>query len=173
MLLGGLVVIITMSISIERNDNIGVSGNSVYANIFRYLGEMWPNLGLEYWDRVNIHPYGELLFNSFNSHSGNDNTTWFFKTGVHTWWFYTILGRLYVEYGKLIALIIIFAIATIIRSYLKRKEFYLYNMGIVVFIYNFCISSLFNLIIITPIDLFCLIALIILSHILKSKRAKI
>lgn len=163
------IIIITAFISIERNEGIGVTGSTPLQNVFRYLGEMWPNLGLEYWNRVEVHPYGEFLFSSFDLSGQNVSTKWFFKTGVHTWWFFTILGILYFEYGKIIAMLIIVFLAILIRMFLKKKTFQLCDMGLIVFIYNFCVSSLFGISLNNPISLFSLVSLIILYRLLKPK----
>ncbi len=163
------IILVTLSISIERNDNIGGGNVAVAENILRYLGEMWPNLGLEYWDRVHVHPYGELLY-SYLVPSNQDLTVeWFYKTGAHTWWFFTILGRLYFEYSKFLSIVIILFLALIIRKFMSKKTYRLCDMGIIIFIYNFCVGSLFNLTLIDPVTLFSLMALIVLSWILKPK----
>lgn len=164
-----LLIFVTSQITVERFDDRNFTP---FESIVRYLGEMWPNLGLEIWDKVNIHPNGEFLFSTFN---GDDSQIqkWFYKTGVHTWWFYTIVGRLYFEYGKLLTIIIIISLGIMIRQYLSRKTFYLCHMGVVVFIFNFCVSNLFNLTIVNPIDLGSLLITLIIARYLRPRTKNI
>lgn len=162
-----LIVILTMSITTER---FGESNVTVFDSILRYLGEMWPNLGYEYWDRVNEHPYGEFLFSTFGPNEDKIRIYWFYKTGVHTWWFFTILGRLYFEYGKFLAVLIILFIGSIIKKILDKKLYYLADIGFIVFLYNLCVSSLFNFIIIRPVEIFGLAMMYIFSLFLRPKK---
>lgn len=170
LLLLSCIIVITASITVERNEGIGGGRVSPIMNTLRYLGEMWPNLGLEYWNRVNIHPYGELLFSSFGNSNDDIGVDWFYKTGAHTWWFFTILGRLYFEYGKLIAICIILLIALYIHKFFDKRKFQLCDMGLVVFIYNFCVASLFTFSLDNPITIFGLIMIILFSKALKTKK---
>lgn len=162
-----LIFILTMSITTER---FGESNVTVFDSILRYLGEMWPNLGYEYWDRVNEHPYGEFLFSTFGPNEDKIRIYWFYKTGVHTWWFFTILGRLYFEYGKFLAVLIILFIGSIIKKILDKKFYYLADIGFIVFLYNLCVSSLFNFIIIRPVEIFGLAMMYIFSLFLRPKK---
>lgn len=165
--MASLIIIVTISITDER---FGESNMTVWNSILRYLGEMWPNLGYEYWGHVNEHPYGEFLFSTFGPNEEKIRLYWFYKTGVHTWWFFTILGRLYFEYGKILSVLIIAFIAGIINVKLKKKKFYLADIGIIVFLYNLCVSSLFNFIIIRPVDMFGLVMMYIFSLFLRPKK---
>ena len=95
---------------------------------------------------------------------------WFYKTGVHTWWFFTILGRLYFEYGKLLAILIILCIGFYIRKVLNKKRYYLSDVGMIAFLYNLCVSSLFNFVIIRPVDIFGLVMMYSFSLLLRPKK---
>lgn len=164
-----LLIFVTSQVTVER---FGDRSFTPFESIVRYLGEMWPNLGLEIWDNVHTHPNGEFLFSTFSGNENDEILKWFNKTGVHTWWFYTIVGRLYFEYGKLWTITIILAAWAFIRIYFRRNKFYLCHIGIAVFLYNFCVSNLFNLTIINPIEMGSLFITIILATYLRPRTYK-
>ncbi len=169
-----IIILVTIYVSIDRNEGISSSTTSsatVSENIFRYFGEMWPNLGLELWDRMKEHPKGEMLFgNLSNETDPNITEKWYYKTNVHSWWFKTVLGRLYYEYGKLMAMLIIFSIAAVIRKFLNRRTYYLAHMGLIAYIFSFCTVCLFDFVSLSWLFIFELLSLILLYLILKPHR---
>ena len=165
----GISLLLVVMVMIT-NERFGESNITIWAFILRYLGEMWPNLGYEYWDRVNEHPYGDFLFSTFGNNEEDIRIYWFYTTGIHTWWTFTILGRLYFEYGKLLAILIILCIGFYIRKVLNKKRYYLSDVGMIAFLYNLCVSSLFNFVIIRPVDIFGLVMMYSFSLLLRPKK---
>lgn len=99
------------------------------SSIFRYFGESFPNLGLQYWDQVKHHPWGARLFpnllfddNYINLGSTNDTFSfWEMYTGVPVLYFKTFFGDLYIEFGTIIALLITFLLSFLMCKFLNIK----------------------------------------------------
>lgn len=98
------LAVLAFSITTMRND-MKKSNTTQIETMVRYLGESMPNVGWQYYDKVDRHPYGarffpELLYSKKISDS-RDNRFFYWSnyTGVNTAQLNTIWGDCYVEFG--------------------------------------------------------------------------
>lgn len=117
----------------------------VISHISRYFGESFPNLGLDIWENVKIHPMGERMYPEF---TGIDNSDlvgvakfghWDRTTGVRTWVFKTFFGDLYIEYGTVIALIAPIIISLLFYKGVSRIN--ITTISIIYFYFQICVYA--------------------------------
>lgn len=118
----------TITITISRFDSS--STESPIESIFRYLGEPFPNLGHLFWNKVCVHPMGGRMYPFIvtdyhkiteGQSLGELHDIWQWITGVPILNFKTIWGDFYVEFGTLIAMIVMVVYSSILNAYLKKN----------------------------------------------------
>lgn len=115
-------------------------------SILSYLGQMWPNANYEVWQQPAYFPMGKRLFPVFfGANTGLDSDDWFYLTGVKGWLFVTVWGTIYTEFGEYISMLFFLGIFLLFNILLNKKRLYVFEIGLVSYIYFFCFSSLFGL----------------------------
>lgn len=169
----------SLGISSERfeNSSVGVSGS-----IFRYFGEVFPNLGYQYWEEVQNYTLGARKFASYYSSffdsgkvlQGFDATFdyWSFFTGVDTALFKTVFGDLYIEFGTIGTFVFVLIFATIVHKLVKKYPINVYNIPLYYYYYAICSNLILDLAqIYTSITfLYTVIGILILSFWLNRKK---
>lgn len=108
-----LMAILFLIISVERMGD-RMSG---FDGILRYAGESFCNLGYEYWNLCLHHTGGLYTFGSFVN---TDKELLFLLSNVHTYWFATVYGYLFVDFGSYIPLFISLLFSLSMRFYLRN-----------------------------------------------------
>lgn len=118
-------------------------------SIYEYLGETFPVLGYEYWDKVNFTG-GKRLFSEFfslfdSSFKAGDKSDWYHYTGVRVDWFKTVYGDLYIEFGPVLPVIILFIIAFSFTIYLRKGSgVSCYRISVIYKYYSFSVGGIFG-----------------------------
>ena len=139
-----LVLYYSLDISISRS---AISGGNAYDGILRYFGEPFPNLGLQIWDQVKWHPFGQRFFPDeqglmSKGYIGADLAYyWGNLTGVKVWIFKTLYGDLYVEYGKVWGFVIPIVVSLLFKWYIKHRSLDFITIPVVYFYYQICVFS--------------------------------
>lgn len=144
---------ISMDISEERfqHTEMGTIGK-----IQRYFGEVFPNLGYQYWEHVKNYTLGARkfityysLFDDANSLNlqGFDETFsyWSFITGVDTALFKTVFGDLYIEFGTVGAICFSVVLSLILFMLTRKYPPSIYNIPIYYYYYAFCTNLIFDI----------------------------
>ena len=174
-----VLLIFSISISEERfqHTELGTTGS-----ILRYFGEVFPNLGYQYWDHVNNYTLGARKFGSYYSiltgvHfdlQGFDETFsfWSFYTGVDCALFKTVFGDLYIEFGTIGALTFAFIFFIIVFMLTKNHDLSIYNISFYYYYFAFCTNLIFDIgILYTSMNfLYVLIGIWILQNWLSRNR---
>lgn len=146
-----IIAIITIGISIARFDDsqLGTTGS-----IIRYFGEVFPNLGYLFWDKVEHFTYGARQFtNIFEYVTGQEVFEsiglterfefWSSYTGIPAHYFKTLFGDLYVEFGTYGALVFVTVLGAFAKMIL-RKGLTVTNFTFAFYYYCFCLNSILN-----------------------------
>lgn len=119
---GGFILLLLIAIFTEDRIQVRNSLDSPIEELTRYLGESYPNLGWEYYERVRENPNGRRFFPEFFNPNPEKLYTslvdgkfdyWTPKTGVRMELLKTFWGDWYVEFGMIgsfIAILLLFAI---------------------------------------------------------------
>lgn len=182
-LLCGILALILLSfsssISEERfqHTDIGTAGS-----VSRYFGEVFPNLGYQYWNEVRNYTMGARKFGSYYSLltginfnlQGFDETFsyWSFFTGVDCALFKTVFGDLYLEFGTIGALVFASVFSLGMFWLTKNSELSIYNLPFYYYYFAFCTNLIFDIgIIYTSTNfLYILIGIFILQKWLSKKK---
>jgi len=140
----------TIVISNERLETADASQNSKNS-IIRYMGEAYPNLSNQIWEKVRFHPMGIRMFPFFiptklqtGNSIGAQQEFWERITGVPMLNFKTIYGDFYIEFGPILAIVIISIISFMMNIFLKRKQIYLSDLPIIgVYLHILVLAPLF------------------------------
>lgn len=144
-----ILITVTAQITEERFGNN--LKRSAMNSIYEYLGETFPVLGYEYWGNIN-HTGGERLFSEFyrlfdDNLKNRDANYWYHLTGARMDWFKTLYGDLYVEFGPIIPVLILFIIAFLFTAYLRGGSgTSCERISVIYKYYSFCIAGLFGFI---------------------------
>lgn len=114
-------------------------------SILSYLGQMWPNANYEVWEHSSFHPMGKRLFPMIFGSTGFDSDDWFYVTDIKGWIFVTVWGTLYTEFGEYIPMLFFCGVYLLFNFMINKKDIFLYEVGLLSYIYFFCFSSLFGL----------------------------
>lgn len=142
-------------------------------SVARYFGECFPNLGLQFWNQVTMHPYGTRLFPyifgiEYNAESVQDGYAfWKTFTGVPVLIFKTIFGDLYIEFGLPIALAIILIIALIFYFFIGRGKIHFWKLALIYWYFDLIIQGIFGFNKDGWSNFIVLIAILIVSFIVK------
>lgn len=150
--LGATLLSFSMDISQERFENSSMGTNG---SILRYFGEVFPNLGYQYWDKVTNITYGARQFTSYFSIFFDFNSSiysgfnerfnyWSAITGVDTALFKTIFGDLYIEFGTIGALVFVTVLSFILERFTKTHTLSFYNMPLFYYYFAFCTNMIFD-----------------------------
>lgn len=147
---GTLIVLATYSLAISYSR----FGDSKEGNeqIFRYLGEPYPNLCFNVWNKDINHPYGKRYFprlttGSGKSFSGREDrfSYWERQVGIPMLNLKTIFGDLYVEFGTIGAFIVVGLWLFLIRFCIhKARGNPLALVVILYYAYDIVVYGLFN-----------------------------
>lgn len=143
-----LIGIYSVIISIARLSHS--DSETPLTGIARYFGECFPNLGLQFWDQVTLHPYGTRLFPylfgiEYSADSVQDGYAfWKSFTGVPVLIFKTIFGDLYIEFGTIIALIIIGVIFMIFTKFIGSGQIHFWKISIIYWYFDLIIQGIFG-----------------------------
>lgn len=173
--IGSLAIIMgifyALAISIAR------VGNSIYEtpleSIFRYFGEPFPNLGNLYWNKVELHPLGLRLFPyifgiEYEAESVQDGYRyWYDFTGVPVLNFKTIFGDLYIEFGEIIAMLIIAFISVSFMLFLGKKKISFWKIAIIFWYFEIVLQGIFGFVKEGKSNLIVFIAIILISVVVK------
>lgn len=174
-----LLFTFSSSISEERfqHTDIGTTGS-----VLRYFGEVFPNLGYQYWNEVNNFTMGARKFSSYYSLltginfnlQGFDETFayWSFFTGVDCALFKTVFGDLYLEFGTVGALIFASIFSLIMFRVTKNSELSVYNLPFYYYYFAFSTNLIFDIgIIYTSINfIYILVGIFILQKWMSKKK---
>lgn len=132
-------------ISLDRAENTEVSAMD---GIIRYFGEPFPNLVALYWDKINFHPMGTLMFGDFLPDvlpaywDPSERTKfWSDLIGAPTYNWKTFFGSLYLEFGSVIACAFTFGLSYIFKSVFKKLSVNLITLPLVYFYFQMCVFS--------------------------------
>lgn len=152
-------------------------GNSIYEtpfeSILRYFGEPFPNLGNLYWNKVEIHPFGIRLFPyifgiGYEADSVQDGYRfWYEFTGVPVLNFKTIFGDLYIEFGPIIAMIIIVILALSFNCFLGKNKISFWKIALVFWYFEMVLQGIFGFVKEGKSNFVVLIAIILISVVIK------
>ena len=173
-----LPYIISMS---EGRTEMG--NESSIGSIVRYLGEPFPNLGNVLWNKVNTFLEGRRMYPELFGYTVDGSESqydlfreWERVSGIPMLNYKTIYGDFYVEFGPVLALILIASIGILMNMYLRRRRLSFYQIPIYAYYIDVCSTA--------PLwfnrrntgDLLIVLQLIIFSYMLrkymKSKRIK-
>lgn len=168
-----ILIIVIAQITEERfGDNVK---RSAMNSIYEYLGETFPVLGYEYWGNIN-YTGGERLFSEFyrlfdGNVKGGDADYWYHQTGARMDWFKTLYGDLYVEFGPIIPIVILFVIALLFTAYLRNGSgCSCERISVIYKYYSFCVAGLFGFIGFSTIfDVFILILIFTTPYFIKKQ----
>ena len=110
----GVLLFYVLMISIYRAKG---DADVAIGRIFRYFGEPFLNLGLVYWNSTDVHTYGVRFFPKFVEFAGIElpdskygvdalREFWTRVYGVNMYYFKTLFGDLYMEFGVVGAFIV-------------------------------------------------------------------
>lgn len=144
---------ITMDISEERfeHTDLGTIGK-----IQRYFGEVFPNLGYQYWEHVKNHTFGARKFFTYYSLFTDSNglnlqgfdesfSYWSYITGVDTTLFKTVFGDLYIEFGTIGAICFSTILSLILFILTRKYPPSIYNIPFFYYYYAFCTNLIFDI----------------------------
>ncbi|TWV15117.1 oligosaccharide repeat unit polymerase [Bacteroidaceae bacterium HV4-6-C5C] len=144
-----MLIVVTTQITKERfDDNLK---RTAMDSVFEYLGETFPVLGYEYWNKAE-YTGGQRLFSDFfslfdNNFIPKDSDYWYHYTGVRLDWFKTIYGDLYIEFGPILPVIILFILAISFTAYLRSGSgVSCQRISVIYRYYSFCIGGIFGFI---------------------------
>lgn len=135
-----IIVIVVLQITTQRFEE---QSDVVWYSILDYMGQMFPNINYKIWNQVE-HPMGMRMFPALFGSKSFNNDYWFYQNNISGWLFSTLWGCLYIEFGKYVPLFILLVYYKIIRRYLRKNIFYIYDVVIIMYIYYIAFSSLFN-----------------------------
>ena len=97
------------------------------------------------WDHVEFHPMGERLFgiNDYGS-LGNFFEYWNIRLKVATECFKTLPIDLYIEFGKIGAIIFLLILSCIFKKIIGKDGIRIWNVGLAFWYYQLCISGIFS-----------------------------
>lgn len=137
----GILAFYAIAISVARTKG---DSDMAYERIFRYFGEPFVNLGLIYWDATDVHTYGLRFFPGAaklvglelpDAKYGIDAMREFWSKiyGVNMYYFKTLFGDLYLEFGVAGAFIVAGVLSGLAVLFKKVKNPLLYHF----FFYNY------------------------------------
>ena len=147
------IIMIVWGISIARfeSSDLGVSGS-----IFRYFGEVFPNLDFQYWNHVKNFTYGARHFSAIYSLFGSTQIQqlqglderfdyWSLYTGASAANFKTLFGDLYIEFNTIGAVFFVFILSVLMEIYIrKNKKLKLSNIILIYVYYCYCSNAILN-----------------------------
>lgn len=159
MIVGYILLLVTQNITDERfGDHMSTADN-----VFRYIGESYLNLGFEYWNYLQNHTYGLFVFGSLlNLPPGFDLYSYI---GVKTWWFTTMYGSFFIDFGPYIPIAIAFIVGKIVSWYIGDGRVTISSIGVFLFYFQFCYMVPFAYSF-DPFDMFILFSLIFVPKVL-------
>lgn len=130
MVLLGLFLVYSLAMTISRFEDSNVE--SPIESIFRYLGEPFPNLGSQFWDKVRMHPmgmrmYSTIMQNFFGIDSkaqslGDSHVYWQWVTGVPVLVYKTIWGDFYFEFGIFVGSLVMGIYVLLLWLFLRKSQ---------------------------------------------------
>lgn len=134
------VVLVTIT-----SDRVGADSEYIFNSFILYLGETFPNVLYRYWDHVEFHPMGERLFgiNDYGS-LGNFFEYWNIRLKVATECFKTLPIDLYIEFGKIGAIIFLLILSYIFKKVIGKDGIKIWSVGLAFWYYQLCISGIFS-----------------------------
>ena len=134
------VVLVTIT-----SDRVGADSEYIFNSFILYLGETFPNVLYRYWDHVEFHPMGERLFgiNDYGS-LGNFFEYWNIRLKVATECFKTLPIDLYIEFGKIGAIIFLLILSCIFKKVIGKDGIKIWSVGLAFWYYQLCISGIFS-----------------------------
>lgn len=167
LLIAVIVVFVVLNITFQRQSNSGTEMLAYYG-ILDYLGMMFPNIEYKIWGHV-THPMGARLFPSLVGTIPHDPDYWFDTCNIWGWLFPTLWGALYTEFGVIITMILVGSYYMVLRRYFKKKTYRIYDVPVVLFVYTFAFSSIFNLALTDSDYISFLLILLLVQYIKKTK----
>lgn len=151
-----LLVVITIFALNVSESRYGDSQNGTFFSIIRYFGEVFPNLGAQYWEKVQHFTYGARQFGDyllvltgtkFDVDAGLSNKFYFWSsfTGVDTALFKTLFGDLYLEFDVWGAIVFIVVFGTIINFYFSKRNLTMATLPLFFTYFCFCTNMLLDL----------------------------
>lgn len=123
------------------------SGNyDPLVTLYRYFGEPFPNLGIQIWGNVKYNPNGERIFSAFYPSHGFADTNvavdyWWGKIGVPVYYFKTIFGDFYMEFGTIKALLYIFGLSISFSYVLTKLRMNFVTLPLLYYYYQICVYA--------------------------------
>ncbi len=155
-----LFVIIFSIIGSER-----FSRHSGFDNVLRYFGESYLNLGFEFYNNLLQHTDGMFCFGTFIKN--NSVYSLHDLTGTNAWWFQTLYGCLYIDFGLFIPFLFPFILLICMRLLFSRhrKITKLGNVAIILFMFkqSYLIPFGFHL---SFLDMFFLLLMLLIPRFL-------
>lgn len=133
-----------------------------YESMARYSGESFLNLGYEYWNLCMQHTKGLITFGSFIP--GSKDLA-YYLSNVHTYWFATVYGYLFVDFGPYIPLLFAFLLSISINKFIK-KGFTISKLCLILYYYQLCYQIPFGWSF-NALDVFMVVSMIILPYIVS------
>lgn len=124
--------------------------------IFRYFGEPFLNLGLVYWNSTDVHTYGVRFFPKVlewvgglelpDSKYGAEGLRefWTHIYGVNMYYFKTLFGDLYMEFGVIGSYVVVIVLALVARFVKKLKNSFLCHFIMFYYARNVVIYGIFG-----------------------------
>lgn len=136
------VFIILMMIT---SDRVGTESEYIFNSFVLYLGETFPNITYRYWDHVTYHPMGERLFILRDYGSlGNFFDYWNIKLHINTECFKTLPIDLYIEYGKIGAVLFLIILSSVFKKIINNHGIKIWIVGLFFWYYQLCVSGAFS-----------------------------
>ena len=139
------IVFFTSQITEERFSDGAITP---IESVYRYLGETFPNLGYEYWDRAN-YTEGKRLFPDWytffdSNFRSRDADYWCYYTKTRVDYFKTLYGDLYVEFGPIVPFFLILFISLLMTKYIRGKTIGTEKIGLIYWYYSICTGGIFG-----------------------------
>lgn len=120
----------SLAMTISRFEDSNVE--SPLESIFRYLGEPFPNLGSQIWDKVRTHPMGLRMYSAViqnffgidsNAQSlGDSHVYWQWVTEVPVLVYKTIWGDFYLEFGAIVGSLVMGLFVLLLWLFLRKSR---------------------------------------------------
>lgn len=150
-------------------------------SMYRYLGEAFPNLGYEFWDRTKFTNGKRLFENVYASFTGDRDRGlgyWTSYSGTRIYYFKTLYGDLYIDFGVYVPVLICLVLSLLMKYYLKKKNISFSKIGFIYFYFTFSGGVIFGFLSFTTVmDLFIvasilLFSLIVRANVIRKKSSK-
>jgi oligosaccharide repeat unit polymerase len=123
---------------------LGENSDAVEYGIGQYAGESYINVVIDYWDKVKYHPMGERLFDPNRNSTSIFFDKWTAKTGVSMPKFKTMPIDIYIDFGKIGAIIFIVAFSYIFSLFARSVKIRCWTIGFYYWYFTLITTSPFS-----------------------------